>query len=283
MPVLTLKPHQIFSLDQTLSCGQVFRWRKEDHGWWYGVVEDQIIKIRQIEDQLFFEGVPAKFIRHYFSLDLDLPGILDSVDHDPIIHAAIRRCLGLRIVRQPPWECIVSYICSTNSNIPTITRRIALISSTFGKEIEFEGKLYHAFPRPMDIDRRSEKLKECRLGYRHPYVLDTAREIARTKGWEEKIRNLPYGDARKELMSLRGIGPKAADCILLFAFETYEAFPVDVWIRRIMKQHYLPALTEGTHLTGREYETIRTFARDHFGDFCGYAQEYLYAARREQV
>ncbi|MEI7650259.1 MAG: 8-oxoguanine DNA glycosylase, partial [Methanomicrobiales archaeon] len=99
------------------------------------------------------------------------------------------------------------------------------------------------------------------------------------KQWEEMIRRLPYEDARKELMKLHGVGPKAADCILLFAFQKYEAFPVDVWIRRIMQQNYIKTLNLEAGLTNRDYDTIRQFAREHFGKYCGYAQEYLYAAR----
>ena len=283
MHTLTLASDQPFSLDQTLGCGQVFRWRKEGNSWWYGVVDDRVIKIRQDFDRLIFEGAPRKFIRHYFSLDLDLLSILDSVDKDPFIHAAVNGCFGLRIVRQTPWECTISYICSTNSNIPTISRRIASIAAIFGEKVEFEGMLYHMFPTPSSISGECDRLKECRLGYRYPYVLDTARAITDDQGWEEKLRCLPYDAARKELMKLRGVGPKAADCILLFAFEKYEAFPVDVWIRRIIKQYYLPDLTIGAPLTWREYETIRSFARSHFGAYCGYAQEYLYASRGEQT
>jgi len=281
MRTVTLASDQPFSLDQTLGCGQVFRWKKGDNGWWYGVVHDRVIKIRQDGNKLFFEGATRKFIRHYFSLDIDLLAILDSFDKDPYIRTTIRGCKGLRIVRQPAWECTISYICSTNSNIPTICRRIASISAVFGKEIEFEGTPYYTFPQPSSISCGFERLKECRLGYRHSYVFETARAIADNHGWEEKIRHLPCEEARKELMKLPGIGPKAADCILLFAFEKYEVFPVDVWIRRIMKQNYLSVLTTDTVLTRREYETIRKFARLHFGDYCGYAQEYLYAARGE--
>ena len=122
-------------------------------------------------------------------------------------------------------------------------------------------------------------LTDCKLVYRTPYVLDTACEITDMKQWEDTITALPFEDARHELMKLKGVGPKAADCILLFAFQKYEAFPVDVWIRRIMQQNYLPDLSTGSPLTGRKYDTIRRFAREHFGKYCGYAQEYLYAAR----
>jgi len=280
MPKISLSADLPFSLDQTLACGQVFRWERTEEGWWYGVVGEMVIKIRQDGSNLVFEGAKTAFIRHYFSLDLDLKKIIKTIDKDPFIHAAISQCTGLRLVRQPPWECTVSYICSTNSNIPTIRRRIASIAQQFGKAIEFEGQMYHTFPDPSPISCGGlEGLTECRLGYRQPYVFRTSCSVTEEKHWEEMIRRLPYEDARKELMKLHGVGPKAADCILLFAFQKYEAFPVDVWIRRIMQQNYIKTLDLEAGLTNRDYNTIRQFAREHFGEYCGYAQEYLYAAR----
>ena len=280
MSKISISADMPFSLDQTLGCGQVFRWERTEHGWWYGVVGDRVIKIRQDESSLVFEGAKTAFIRNYFSLDLDLKKIIKTIDKDPFIHAAISRCTGLRLVRQPPWECTVSYICSTNSNIPTIRRRIASIAQQFGKAIEFEEKTYYTFPDPSPITCGGlDGLTECRLGYRQPYVFRTSCSVTDEKQWEETIRRLPYEDARKELMKLHGVGPKAADCILLFAFQKYEAFPVDVWIRRIMQQNYIKTLTLDAGLTYRDYDTIRQFARGHFGKYCGYAQEYLYAAR----
>jgi N-glycosylase/DNA lyase len=280
MPKISLSANQPFSLDQTLGCGQVFRWERTDDGWWYGVVGGRVIKIRQDGATIVFEGAKTAFIRHYFSLDLDLEEIVKTIDKDPFIHTAISRCAGLRLVRQPPWECTVSYICSTNSNIPTIRRRIASIAKQFGKPIEFEEKTYYSFPDPSSISCGGlEGLTECKLGYRQPYVFGTSCSVFNEKQWEETIHNLPYEDARKELMKLHGVGPKAADCILLFAFQKYEAFPVDVWIRRIMQQNYIKTLNLEAGLTNRDYDTIRRFAREHFGEYCGYAQEYLYAAR----
>jgi len=280
MPTITLRQDQPFSLDATLSCGQCFRWDRTIDGWWYGVVGGRVIKIRQDDNKLICAGAPAPFIRHYFSLDMDLGAILSSIDSDPYIHEAILKSRGLRLVRQPPWECTVSYICSTNSNIPTIRRRIAAIAEKFGDPLEFEGKTYYTFPGPGEISCKGhDGLTSCRLGYRHPYVFGTSCSVCDEKAWEETVRRLPYEAARKELMKLHGVGPKAADCILLFAFQKYEAFPVDVWIRRIMQKYYLPELGMDSPLTGREYDTIRRFAREHFGEYCGYAQEYLYAGR----
>ena len=279
MPGITLPRNKQFSLDQTLGCGQVFRWNRTADGWWYGVIGERVIRIRQVGLRLTFEGAPASFITHYFSLDVDLLPIVSSIDRDPCIHTAISQCTGLRLVRQPKWECLVSYICSTNSNIPTIRRRIASIAQQFGKKIEFEGSTYYTFPEPSSISYGEHILPDCKLGYRTPYVFDTSCEITDVKQWEDTITALPFEDARRELMKLKGVGPKAADCILLFAFQKYEAFPVDVWIRRIMQQNYLPDLSASSHLTGREYDAVRHFARQHFGEYCGYAQEYLYAAR----
>jgi N-glycosylase/DNA lyase len=280
MPTLTLHQDQLFDLDATLDCGQVFRWDRAADGWWYGVVGNRVLKIRQDTDRLTYTGAPASFIRNYFSLDLDLGDVLASIDSDPFIHLCIMKNRGLRLVRQPPWECTVSYICSTNSNIPTIRRRIAAIAEKFGADVEFEGRTFSTFPEPGSIIcKGNDGLTECRLGYRQPYVFGTSCSITDVRSWEREIRRLPYDDARRELMKLHGIGPKAADCILLFAFQKYEAFPVDVWIRRIMQHHYLPELGIDTPLTGREYDVIRRFARKQYGEFCGYAQEYLYAAR----
>lgn len=280
MPSLALRPDQPFDLDATLACGQVFRWDRTADGWWYGVVGDRVLKVRQEGHRLTFTGATTSFIRRYFSLDLDLAAILASIDCDPFIHACIRKHRGLRLVRQPPWECTVSYICSTNSNIPTIRRRIASIAGRYGRPIEFEGKTFHAFPEPSSISCRGhDGLTECRLGYRQPYVYGTSCSVTDENIWVETIRNLPYDAAHKELLHLHGVGPKAADCILLFAFQKYDAFPVDVWIRRIMREHYLPDLSPAAPLTAREYATIRRFAREHFGEYCGWAQEYLYAGR----
>jgi len=280
MPGITLSCNQQFSLDQTLSCGQVFRWDRSGDGWWYGVIGRRVIRIRQVGMQLTFEGAPASFITRYFSLDIDLHPILSSIDRDPFIHAAIGQCNGLRLIRQPIWECLVSYICSTNSNIPTIRRRIATIAQQFGEEITFEDKIYYTFPDPSIISCAGEHfLTGCNLGYRTPYVLDTAGEITDMQRWEDTITAMPFEEARRELMKLKGVGPKAADCILLFAFQKYEAFPVDVWIRRIMQRNYIKTLNTTSALTGREYDIIRRYANKHFGKYCGYAQEYLYAAR----
>jgi N-glycosylase/DNA lyase len=244
------------------------------------VVGNSVIRICQNGKKLVFEGTSTKFIREYFSLDMDLVPVLASIDRDPFIHAAIRSCKGLRLIRQPKWECLVSYICSTNSNIPAIRKRIAHLAEQFGDPIKTGDGIYYSFPEPSAISCKGiNALEGCKLGYRSPYVFRTSCRIDDRESWESAIDSMPYEEARRDLMQCAGVGPKAADCILLFAFQKYEAFPVDVWIRRIMQQQYLPELSTGSPLTGREYDVIRRFARVHFGEYCGYAQEFLYGAR----
>jgi N-glycosylase/DNA lyase len=281
MSSIVLSYEQDFSLDQTLGCGQVFRWDRDDKGWWYGVAGDKVIRIRQTGNRLTFKGASSSWITRYFSLDIDLHPILTSIDRDPVIHAAIQQCTGLRLIRQPVWECLVSYICSTNSNIPMIRRRIANIAAQFGKEIMFEDKRYFSFPDPSAIScSDGHSIAHCKLGYRTPYVMDTACMISDFRRWEDTLNAQPFEKARGELMKFPGVGPKAADCILLFGFQKYEAFPVDVWIRRIMHHNYIKNLSTVSALTTREYDSIRQFAKRYFGDYCGFAQEYLYAARK---
>lgn len=274
---LLLAAEQPFSLSLTLGCGQAFRWEQDPAGWWEGVVGDEVVRVRQEGQVLTFTGVSEEDLSAYFALDLDLPVVLDSIDRDPFIHAAIEECTGLRIVRQSPWECLLSYICATNTNIPMVKKRVRFLAETLGDRIP--GTDQFSFPRQeVFLKECTRQLGTCRLGYRKDYLATTACRLAGVDGWEERTCALPYEEGRRDLTRLPGIGPKAADCVLLFGFEKYEAFPVDVWIRRIMQQYYSETAANGP-FTPKEYERIRVFSRRYFGRYAGYAQEYLYGAR----
>ena len=272
---LTLSADQPFNLDKTLSCGQVFRW-VETVGWWTGIVGDRVIRIRQDGDLLTWDGADESFISHYFSLDLDLPRILSEIDRDPVIHQAIEACRGLRIIRQPPWECLVSYIIATFTNIPSIKRRISLLCREFGNEINSGGETFFSFPTPETLAGAEEcQVRACSLGYRAPFLCHVAQATDGNPGWADIVCNLPYEVARKELMHYRGVGRKVADCVLLFGFGRLEAVPVDVWIERILRQHYLESREKA------DYEYLRRYAQGYFGPFAGYAQEYLFCVRND--
>ncbi|NYT07600.1 MAG: 8-oxoguanine DNA glycosylase [Methanomicrobiales archaeon] len=265
-----------FSLDHTLSCGQVFRWERQG-AWWQGIVGNDLIRVRQEGDILMYESGNEETIRSYFQLDLDLDRILQSIDRDPVIHGAIGHCRGLRIVRQDPWECLASYICATYANIPGIIKKIQLLCESFGEPFDTEYGTCYRFPSAEAIASSDLcDIRDCRLGYRSEYLCETARRITDDPAWAGRIAALSCGEARTELMAFRGVGPKVADCVLLFAFARYEVFPVDVWISRIMHGCYgLPIPSA--------YQRIAAEGRAIFGDYAGYAQEYLFCDRQRLV
>ncbi|MBN1194616.1 MAG: 8-oxoguanine DNA glycosylase [Methanomicrobiaceae archaeon] len=270
-----------FDLDRTLACGQAFRWECRD-GWWQGVAGKKWVRIRQDGDCLRYEGISESFLVHYFGLDLDLNAILASINRDPVIDRAIRQYRGLRILRQDPWECLLSFICAQNAHIPFITRMITALADTFGDPVDAPWGDAHALPDAGVLSALGDgALDSCRLGYRARYILPAARRAAEDPAWTEKIRALPDDTGRQVLMQFPGVGPKVADCIMLFGFSHYRSFPVDVWIRRVMARHYCPGECRDGALGCREYETVRRIAQEHFGPYAGYAQEYLFMASRE--
>jgi N-glycosylase/DNA lyase len=280
MGTLRLRDDQPLDLALTLSCGQAFRWEHRE-GWWEGVVRGELWRLRQEEDRVFSSGADEQTVSRYLALDEDLPAILVSVDRDPVIHRAVGACRGLRILRQDPWEILISFICATNANIPRIRRMIAALSRCFGTWVPSTIEPRYSFPAPEDLAGFSGgDPGACRLGYRDRYVAGTAARVAEDPGLLGRIAGLPFGEARSALLSFPGVGPKAADCILLFGFHRLEAFPVDVWIRRIVGEHYLPPGPgkEGSS-SEKEDRRIREFGREYFGEYAGYAQEYLFCAR----
>jgi len=278
MGTLRLRDDQPLGLGLTLSCGQAFRW---DHqgGWWEGVVGGDLWRLRQDGDRLHYDGPTAGTLRRYLALDEDLPAILSTVDRDPVIHHALGACRGLRILRQDPWEILVSFICATNTNIPRIRKMIASLAQNFGGEVPGTDGPRYRFPSPEDLAHGVDLLGTCRLGYRERSVAEAAARVAGDPGLPARISGLPFEEARDTLLSFHGIGQKAADCILLFGYHRPEAFPVDVWVRRIMYAHYLAPLAGSKVPSEKEDRRIREFGRDYFGAYAGYAQEYLFCAR----
>jgi len=279
-----------FDLEATLCCGQAFRWEKHSE-WWYGVVRDRVFKIRQNNDRLLFENVDADFVKTYFRLDDDLLTVHSRIDKDEHIRKAINTLKGLRILRQDPWECLISYICATYKSIAAIKRMLFNLSRKFGERVCFDGVDFYIFPTPERLaTAHSVDLIKCGLGYRTKYVHETARIVNR-KGLEfERLKNADYKEARAELVRFPGVELKVADCILLFSLEKLEAFPVDVWIKRAIIKHYASHFQEAfisrtmskRSLTSKEYERLNTFGREYFGEYAGYAQEYLYHYERTQ-
>jgi N-glycosylase/DNA lyase len=279
-----------FDLDFSLCCGQVFRWKKVGD-WWYGVVGAKVVKVRQCGVELEFENVNEEFIRTYFGLNDDLAQISSCIDKDDYVRKALQSYRGLRIVRQLPWECLISFICATYKSIAAIELMLKKLSIKYGEKQVFDGMDFYSFPTVEKLANASEDgLKECGLGYRAKYVQATARKIHDENITLEVLKNTPYLEARKKLLEFSGVGLKVADCVLLFSLEKMESFPVDVWVKRVILNHYADHLPEvfvkklqsHNSLTNGEYIKIGDFAQTYFGAYAGYAQEYLYHYERTQ-
>ena len=209
------------------------------------------------------------FLRHYLDLNRDLASILSAVDIDPFIHRSIETFRGMRILNQEVWECLASFILSQNNNVPRIRGIIRTISVRFGEKITLDDSVDYSFPTPQALAEAGvEALYDCRLGYRAPYLWAVSSAIAAGEFDLESLKSLSYAEAKRELMGLKGIGEKVADCICLFSLGHSQALPIDVWVKRIIEQLYLkrPA----------SIREIREFAEDYFGAHLGYAQQYLF-------
>ena len=272
---------QPFNLAHTLECGQAFRWQRVGE-WYYGVIFGNIIKIRQNLLGLDFYSYPkpeeeiAYRLSYYLRLDDDLALIYSSISLDDRIRKAISQFYGLRLLRQEPWECLISFICSSNSNIARISSSIETMCQSLGERLEMDDQVRYSFPTPLQIMGMGETgLRLMGLGYRAKHLAETAL-IVGEKGYDlEGLSELTYDDAKAGLIALPGVGPKVADCVLLFSMDKLEAFPIDVWVRRVVIEWYLESKNPS-------YDAIREWALGYFGPYAGYAQQYLFHRRRLQ-
>jgi N-glycosylase/DNA lyase len=276
------------NLDVTLCCGQVFRWEKRRE-WWYGVVGSRVLKVRQDEDVLDFQNVEAGFVRHYFSLDHDLQRIGREIGKDSHVKAALKQFWGLRLIRQEPWECLISFICATYKSVAAIRQMLLRLTTRFGEKTVYEGNEFYAFPTPERLARATlQDLEGCGLGYRSKYVQETSKRIHGDKYELDTLRRMPYEQAKRELCQFPGVGSKVADCVLLFSLGRLDAFPVDVRVKRMILRNYsehfqevfVKRLAKEESFSSSEYERICEFGMSYFGRYAGYAQEYLYHYER---
>lgn len=296
----------LLDLDHTLLSGQAFGWHKVN-GFWYGIAYGQVLKLKRNGDLLLYDtsddGDAHDLIRRYFKLDENLPNILEGFEGlDFFIQRAIAKFKGLRLLNQQPWECILSFLCSSNSNIVSINNMIHNLSMKFGERIEFDGMTFHTIPRPEALNQAStNELRACKVGYRANYIKKVAREVSEGMVDINALLDLDYGVARSRLLTtdkghkvMNGVGPKVADCILLFSMGKNEAFPCDIWISRVVLSNYkhllsssiLASLTRSIKmkipLSLGIYVKIGDVMRRYFGPNAGYAQQYLFALIRQE-
>ena len=264
------------SLAQTLDCGQCFRWQMQPDGSWTGVVEGQAVRVQEAPgDRLVLAGLAGDapdeaFWARYFALDLDYPALLDRMQ---AAHKGLAGCIGcapgIRVLRQPFFEALITFLISQNNNIPRIKGIVDRLCRGLGEPLDDSGAFY-AFPTPQRLAPLAEAdLAFLRAGWRSAYILDAARRVAGGDLAEDRLRAMPLDQAKAKLMEVQGVGPKVADCTLLYGLGRWEAYPIDVWIRRADQA-----------LFTRRVKDPAAYLNRKTGGHAGIAQQYIFAWAR---
>lgn len=277
---LILEDVKDFDAKHTLECGQCFRWTREEDGSYTGVAFGRVLNVRTDYGKgiVWLDNTSLKDFRDiwfdYFDLGRDYGAVKEALRQDPVLDMAIKHGSGLRILRQEPWELLISYIMSANNSIPMISRSIGMLSEMYGRKVHYRGRTYYTFPTQSELREATlEDISLCRAGFRCKYIYQAVKMVNAGDIRLEAVAGMDIGDARNELMKVPGVGPKVADCIMLFSMGKYRAYPVDVWVKRVTEYFFL-----GKDVKMKE---IHQFAMDKFGDLAGFAQEYLFYYARE--
>ncbi len=274
-----------FELKDIFDCGQCFRWNKQEDGSYEGVFKRNVLNVKKEGNTVIFKGVCdgniEEVVKDYFDLNRDYEKIKNNLSKiDDNMKKSIEYGKGIRILNQDLWEMIISFIISANNNIPRIKGIIERLSQNYGEEIDYNGKKYYMFPTPESLkDVSVERYRELGLGFRDIRLYETTKMILENKvNLEELKKNPNTMEVRESLLTLSGVGPKVADCILLFSsLKRFEVFPIDVWVRRVMNDLYIKNEDE-TKVSKKQIEKI---AKEKFGNLAGLAQQYLFYWRRE--
>ena len=280
-----IKNIKSFELADIFDCGQCFRWNKQEDGSYTGIFKGNVMNVQKQGDTVIFKGICTgdikEIVEEYFDLNRDYEKLKEELSKiDNNIKVSIEYGKGIRILNQDLWEMIISYIISANNNIPRIKGIIERMSKRYGKEIEWNGEKYYTFPTIEELkDVTVEDYRNLGTGFRDIRLYETVKMISDGKIKLDELQENPdTHEVREQLLTLSGVGPKVADCILLFStLKRFEVFPIDVWVRRVMNELYIKNEDE-TKVNKKEIEKI---AQDKFGNLAGLAQQYLFYWKRE--
>ena len=272
------KKFQAINVESTINSGQVFLWNKIGRKW-YGVDGENILVID--EKTTKFSKNQKEFI--FFRENDNFEEILSYLKKDKIVKKALGTFPGIRLLRQDPFQCYISFIVSSNSNIPNIKTRLQNLCKKFGRQKKIESKEFFVFPEAKVISKASiSEILGCGVGYRAKAIKNASDMVVKNEIDFENLKKMDYHDAKQELLKVLGIGNKVADCILLFSLEKSEAFPLDRWMLRILQKYYSNRfqLTTKT-ITNNSYDDIHQKIVEYFGKYAGYSQQYLFKMERE--
>ncbi len=283
------------NINSTINSGQYFLWEKINNSW-YGIYEDSILKITSPKDNgnvtYEYDSFPEieNWQHDVFRFEDKYDDIINEISKkDKIIENIIKEYSGLRIMRQKPLQCIISFLCSSNNNIPRIRLILRNLSRKFGKKIEWNNNTFYTFPTLKMLSNISQaELLQCGFGYRAEYVRKTVKSIVDQEIDMNLVRNSDYAKSKQEILKLSGVGEKIADCILLFSFDKMEAFPIDTWIIKLFQKklgHIIISdldLKINDKINPNQYKLVSKKIREHYGKYSGYAQQFLYYSIREE-
>lgn len=276
--------NESFNLIHIFECGQCFRWNKEKDGSYTGVFKNNVLNVKEENGKIKFQGICEgnieNIVKEYFDLNTDYMKIKETLSKvDEYLEESIKFGKGIRILNQDLWEVLISFIISANNNIPRIKGIVERIAKQYGREIIYNGKSYYTFPKPDELAKATvEDLRKLGLGFRDKRVYETTQKIKNGEiNLNELVEIKDTNKIREILETLPGVGPKVADCILLFGLKRFEVFPIDVWVRRIMNDLYIKNEDE-TKVNKKEIETL---AKTKYAELAGIAQQYLFYWKRE--
>lgn len=262
-------------------CGQCFRWNKEEDGSYTGVIKNGVINVKKLGKDVEFTGVCDRNIKEiceeYFNLQTNYEAIKEKLSNiDIYLKNSIEYGNGIRILKQDLWETLLSFIISANNNIPRIKTIIERIAKKYGNRIEYRNKMYYTFPTPEMLQNASiDDFRGLGLGFRDVRIYETVQRTLKGKIDLEKLKQEENTEVlRKKLLEIPGVGPKVADCVMLFALNRFDVFPVDVWVKRVISELYFNKKEQTPNV-------IHEFAEKQYGDLAGLAQQYLFYWRRE--
>ena len=267
------------NIRETINSGQIFLWENYGNEWFVLDGHDIIMGKQTPFEVLTF----SKRVKNFFRQDDNYVKILKEITKDKIVKKTARYYPGLRITRQDPFQCCISFIISSNSNIPNIRMRLQKLCRKFGTKVRFQKRDFFLFPEPKRLARATmQELNQCKLGYRSKYVLDTSRAIASGEIDLDELKKIKYEQAKESLLKLPGIGDKVADCIMLFSLEKLDAFPLDTWMLKILQKYYSDKFCiDKKTISKKRYEDMRQNILGHFGRYAGYSQQFLYKMERD--
>lgn len=274
--MITIKNINNLDLDNTITCGQIFRYKQEEDNSYTVILSDRVVNIKYENNTLFIDSNKLdnleNIIKEYLDLDRDYLNIIENIKKlDNNISECLENSIGLKMIKQDPLECVISYIISQNNSVRNIQNSLNLISEYFGEKVIFNNKIYYLFPKLNKLTKITEDgFRKCKVGFRDKYLVDIIRAISTDKLNLKEIYNMNSNDALDYLVSFKGIGMKVASCILLFAYQKFDVYPVDTWVKKYMLDNF--------NIEGEK--NIREYTQKIYKEYSGLVIQYMFNSKR---